>query len=327
MRYKRAVIMRNIIKCLGAAIFAFFPLSSVTAQHYYHDYYDPYSYGMAQGRQGVTGQQYPGGGHPMANLQYDNRDAEMILRDQMYRHNQHQAQPNPTVQQGYDNYYGHRINDETQVQQVMSEARHIGGLIRNRNGKPFLVIDKRTFQFYLYDRDGRLLRIGPVAIGKGKTNVGAFETPVGLFPIRSKVPIDDWIRPDWYFVEEGEPIPKKYEDRRVPGFFRYKLVFDGARYIHYAEATGGRLTHGCIGLDWQDAEAVFHTMHVGSHCIIIDDGILARLAKGETLAPKAAAKKPDDAPSGTDRMLVERKAQPVSQDSAGDGEKIFRSMW
>jgi lipoprotein-anchoring transpeptidase ErfK/SrfK len=325
MRYKRAVIMRNIIKCLGVVFFTFAPPQFVSAQQYYHDY--PYSYGTPQGQHGAAARSYPGR-HPMANLQYDNRDAEMILRDQMYRHNEQHAQPDPGAQQGYDNYYGHRINDESREQQVMSGARYIGSLIRNRNGKPFLVIDKRNFQFYLYDRDGRLLRIGPVAIGKGKTNVGAFETPVGLFPIKSKVPIDDWIRPDWYFVEEGEPIPKRYEDRRVPGFFRYKLVFDGARYIHYAEATGGRLTHGCIGLDWQDAEAVYHTMQVGSHCVIIDDAIVARLARGENLAPKtAAAKKPDETPTGTDRPPVERKSAPSVQNSAGNGERIFRSMW
>ncbi|MEJ2716174.1 MAG: L,D-transpeptidase, partial [Deltaproteobacteria bacterium] len=203
-------------------------------------------------------------------------------------------------QEIYDTYsYGHRINDEDQVRAVMAEARYIANIIKKRNSKPFIVIDKRNFQFYLYNRAGRLLRIGPVAIGKGRTNVGAFETPVGVFPIRSKVPVADWIRPDWYFIEEGEPIPQRWEDRRVPGFFRYKLVFNGARYIHYAEATGGRLTHGCLGLDWQDAEAVFHTLQVGSYAIVLDNAFLARLARGEFPIKRAAKPKEPDSITAT----------------------------
>lgn len=281
--------MRNKLISLFGVLVGFLIAIPVHAQYYDNYYQQPYYYG-SQGQ--PTTQYYPNS-NPMANLQYDHRDAEAILREQMARStNQEYAeyqQPQPRQSQMYDAYYGHRLHDEGQVQQVMHEARSIASVIRNRNGKAFVVIDKRNFQFYLYDRNGGLLRIGPVAIGKGKTHVGAFETPVGIFPIKSKVPVDDWIRPDWYFVEENEPIPTRWEDRRVPGFFRYKMVYDGARYIHYAEATGGRLTHGCLGLDWHDAEAVFHTLSVGSYCIIIDDNFLTRLVRGEFPIAKPTA--------------------------------------
>jgi hypothetical protein len=272
---------------------------------------------------------------PTANLQYDQRDAEAILRDQLGRGNPY-GRPQPEAQPQYPpyqaNYYDHRISEEGQVQNVMEEARYIGSLLRNLGGKPAIVMDKRTFQFYLFDRDGRLLRIGPVAIGKGKTEVGAFETPVGVFPIKAKVAVDDWVRPDWYFIEEGEPIPKKWEDRRVPGFFRYKLVFDGSRYIHYAEATGGRLTHGCLGLDWQDAEAVFHTLEVGSYCIVMDHPFLNRLAKGEFPIKKPAPVVKPDKPEGSQATVTARaegergtvvaeSPKPVAQ------ERAFRDLW
>jgi hypothetical protein len=294
---------------------------------YYQGGY-PYSYGPGQQEGGRAEQESYR--EPTANLQYDQRDAEMILRDQMNRARQQPAQAVPGSQQEmYDNYYGHRIQDEGQIQNVMAEARNIGGLIRSRNGKAFIVIDKRVFQFYLYDHNGKLLRIGPVAIGKGSTQHGAFETPIGIFPIKSKVPVDDWIRPDWYFLEEGEPIPKRYEDRRVPGFFRYKLVFEGARYIHYAEATGGRLTHGCLGLDWQDAEAVFHTLQVGSYCIVADRAFLTRLARGEfpLQRPTAKPSKPDEvaatvtAKADTDRGGTRNAA------GAGTEDRVFGSLW
>jgi lipoprotein-anchoring transpeptidase ErfK/SrfK len=304
--------------CIGLALLALIAASPSSAQYYPDAYYPP-GYGDAYG-------QDPEG-----------RDAEMILQDQIQRSRAYgrAAPANPGME--YDNYYGHRIHDEAQVRAVMSEARHISGLIRQRNGKPYLVVDKRNVQFYLYDREGRLLRIGPVAIGKGKTNVGAFETPVGIFSIKSKTPVDDWIRPDWYFIEEGEPIPKKWEDRRVPGFFRYKLVFDGSRYVHYAEATGGRLTHGCLGLDWQDAEAVFHTMQVGSYCIILDQGFLNRLAKGEFPVQKpVVAKKPDEGGvsrkpeenSSVGQVKQEKERRNLAEEKAIPGDdKTLQSLW
>lgn len=267
------------------------------------------------------------GARPQANLQYDQRDAERILRDQMAR-TQQQAASAP--QQMYDSYYGHRIQDEGQVARVMDEARSIAGvLVKNKNGKPFVAIDKRNFQFYLYDQNGGLLRIGPVAIGKGRTEVGAFETPVGVFPIKSKIPVADWVRPDWYFIEEGEQIPKRWEDRKVPGFFRYKLVFDGSRYIHYAEATGGRLTHGCLGLDWEDAEAVFHTLEVGSYCIVLDSGLLSRMARGEWPLQKPAAKPKleEVAANVTTGPERERPAAEPPQRGAASGERVLDNLW
>lgn len=257
-------------------------------------------------------------------LREQNRRARERVPQQQYN----QAQDPRTA---YDNYYGHRIHDEAQVQQVMAEARQISSFVRSKtNTKPFLIVDKRNFQFYLFDTQGRLLRIGPIAIGKGKTHVGAFETPVGIFPIKQKIPVDDWIRPDWYFVEEGEPIPKRWEDRRVPGFFRYKMVYDGSRYLHYAEATGGRLTHGCLGLDWQDAEAVFHTMQVGSHCIIIDDSLISRLAKGEyPLQKPAVAKKPEENAPGamTAKAETDRRVERPDVTPGTEEDKVFRSLW
>ncbi len=243
----------------------------------------------------------------------NDRHGERILRDQMAR-----AMASPETA---ESYYDHRLTGESQVAAVMAEADYISSILAKRNGKAFIVIDKRNFQFYLYDRSGKLLRVGPVAIGKGQTHVGAFETPVGIFPIKAKIPVDDWIRPDWYFIEEGEPIPRNWEDRRVPGFFRYKLVIEGTRYIHYAEATGGRLTHGCLGLDWEDAEAVFHTLDVGSYCIVIDRNFLQRLAGGEfpiRSAPKKKKKK--DEPES--RVAAEQKADTADEKQQSAEEQL-----
>lgn len=302
---------------------------SAHAQYYPQGSYPPNQYpywteNPAAAPQAQDQWQQPDRAVPPANLQYDRRDAERILRDQVART---QAQPYSASQaalpQVYGDYYGHRIQDEGRLSQVMAEARGIAQLITKKNGKAFIVIDKRNFQFYLYDRTGRLLRIGPVAVGKGQTRHGAFETPVGIFPIKTKEPVADWIRPDWYFREEGEPIPQRWEDRRVPGFFRYKLKVDGQRYIHYAEATGGRLTHGCLGLDWEDAEAVFHTLQVGSYCIVIDGPFLTRLAKGEFLV-----KKPQVVASTTAASSQASNGNVVAKsDDSRTQERVFESLW
>jgi hypothetical protein len=347
MRQHSHLVLRNLRAITGLLLFMGLLSDNVPAQtyypedyyrdQYYRDYYDsraqqppprPRQHDRRQ-RQNAYAAQQPG-----PQVQYDQRDAESLLREQLQRANQYpQVDPREQQQMVYDNYYGHRINDEGQVQRVMAEARYIGESIRNRNGKAMIVIDKRTFQFYLYDRDGRLLRIGPVAIGKGKTEVGGFETPVGVFPIKDKKAVDDWIRPDWYFIEEGEPIPKKWEDRRVPGFFRYKLVVEGTRYIHYAEATGGRLTHGCLGLDWQDAEAVFHTLEKGSYCIVADQGFFNRLARGEFPLPKpTVATKPGKAEKAAAETVTAkaddgRAAEPSDLSRAAIPERAFQDLW
>lgn len=334
--------MRNSVSSLLSAVSLILFVTSGHAQYYQGSYYYNDQYGGApdsgDNRQssyyghGSGRQQRPQNGS-QANLHYDERDAEMILRDQLSRTGDYDGMQGSRSAdtQMYDNPYGHRIHDEGQVRNVMSEARSIANLIRQRNAKPFVVIDKRNFQFYLYGTNGKLLRIGPVAIGKGKTEVGAFETPVGIFPIKAKVPVDDWVRPDWYFIEEGEPIPRRWEDRRVPGFFRYKLVYDGARYIHYAEATGGRLTHGCLGLDWHDAEAVFHTLEVGSYCIIVDQAFLGRLARGEFPVQKPPAAKPAKPEEPTPTIVIKEDQRTKRSDIANTGgagnERILRTLW
>jgi len=336
--------MRNRLVNAVAAIGMVMTMIHPAQSQYYHGGYGQYNYENAYSRGRHQTYQYDDQAGAWNNparvnnprIQYEDRDAEGILREQLSRYgNQYYqaAQEAYSQQSMYHNPHAPRVYDEDEVRSVMSEARRVTSVIKNRNGKPYVVIDKRNFQFYLCDSQGNLLRIGPVAVGKGKTEVGSFETPVGIFPIKAKIPVDDWIRPDWYFIEEGEPIPKRWEDRRVPGFFRYKLVFDGTRYIHYAEATGGRLTHGCLGLDWHDAEAVFHTMEVGSYCIIIDQPFLTRLVRGEFPVQREKpelkqAKNDSQAPSGSQKLDTAGTSQsrPTATNRSNDN-RVFGSLW
>lgn len=188
------------------------------------------------------------------------------------------------------------VPDETQLHRVLAEAHRMASLIRKRNGKGFIVIDKRNFQFYQYGPTGDLRRIGPAAIGKGKTREGDFETPVGIYTITSKESVADGPMPERFFRERNMPVPPKVKDRKVPGAIRFKLVVNGITYIHYCEVTGGRLTDGSIGLDWEDAEAVFFGLEVGSYCVIIDDAFLERLERGELPVAGRSGPKPAKKP-------------------------------
>jgi len=57
----------------------------------------------------------------------------------------------------------------------------------------------------------RRARHGPEG-GRGG-RVWVFDTPRGRFEVLSRLERPVWRKPDWAFVEEGEPIPKDPGDR------------------------------------------------------------------------------------------------------------------
>ncbi|HBP88892.1 MAG TPA: L,D-transpeptidase [Nitrospirales bacterium] len=100
-----------------------------------------------------------------------------------------------------------------------------------------------------------------------------FETPKGTFAIESKLEKPVWIRPDWAFIEQGDPVPDKMADRLKPGVLgRYALGFGNGYFIHgalYSNLLGQDVTHGCIQLHPKDLQFVFETVPLGTPIIII----------------------------------------------------------
>lgn len=100
-----------------------------------------------------------------------------------------------------------------------------------------------------------------------------FETPKGTFSIQSKLEKPVWIRPDWAFIEQGDPVPGKMADRLKPGVLgQYALGFGNGYFIHgalYANLLGQDVTHGCIQLHPEDLQIVFETVPMGTPLIII----------------------------------------------------------
>lgn len=80
-----------------------------------------------------------------------------------------------------------------------------------------------------------------------------FDTPRGNFRVVGKVANPVWFRPDWSYIEEGEPIPKDYSRRATANVLGdYAIAFGNGFYIHgtlYTRLLGSNVTHGCIRVD------------------------------------------------------------------------------
>lgn len=95
-----------------------------------------------------------------------------------------------------------------------------------------------------------------------------FDTPRGEFIIRAKHPNPVWIKPDWAFLEEGEPIPRGLAERLAPAELgAYAMDLGDGYLIHgtlYTRALGLSVTHGCVRLGDDDLETVYNTVRIGT---------------------------------------------------------------
>ena len=107
----------------------------------------------------------------------------------------------------------------------------------------YIVID--TAENRLYLKNGKdIVRTAVVSCGSGvvleepggKKRSWVFDTPRGEFNVKSKITNPYWVKPDWAFIEEGEAIPKGFEDRIEAGTLGdYALGFgEGLFHPRYA---------------------------------------------------------------------------------------------
>ncbi len=100
-----------------------------------------------------------------------------------------------------------------------------------------------------------------------------FHTPRGKFRILGKKQNPVWVKPDWAFVEEAEPIPgATHPDRYEPYVMGdYALSFGNGYYIHgtlYRRLLGQSVTHGCVRLGDEELEQVYRTAPTGTPIFI-----------------------------------------------------------
>ena len=157
---------------------------------------------------------------------------------------------------------------------VAERQRLLAALRRNVPRGTYIVIDQTHNRLRLMRGDETLLD-APCSAGSGMVlkegtggRVWVFDTPRGRFEVLSKAERPVWRRPDWAFVEEGEPIPKNPGDRLEYGSLgEYALYFGNGYMIHgtlYERLLGRPVSHGCIRLGKEPLREVFRHSPLGT---------------------------------------------------------------
>jgi L,D-transpeptidase YbiS len=139
----------------------------------------------------------------------------------------------------------------------------------------FIVIDQTHNRIYL-KKDDTVLLEGICSAGSGlvlkesggKKREWVFDTPRGRFEVLTRLKNPVWAKPDWAFVEEGEPIPRKAADRLDYGTLgEYALYFGNGFMIHgtlYERLLGRAVSHGCIRVGRDDLRKVWAATTIGT---------------------------------------------------------------
>jgi len=126
-------------------------------------------------------------------------------------------------------------------------------------GRPAILVDTSRSKIRLMLGE-RVVAEGTCSSGNGMELADSagkrswtFDTPRGYFRVLSKVTNPVWVRPDWSYIEEGEPIPKDRSKRAEPNVLGdYAIAFGNGYFIHgtlYTRLLGANVTHGCIRVD------------------------------------------------------------------------------
>jgi L,D-transpeptidase YbiS len=143
----------------------------------------------------------------------------------------------------------------------------------------YIVIDQTQNRLYLKRGNDTLLQaVCSAGSGMvlresgGKKREWVFDSPRGRFEVRTMLKDPVWRKPDWAFVEEGEPIPRNPADRLDYGTLgEYALYFGDGFMIHgtlYERLLGRAVSHGCIRVGRDDLRKVWANARIGTQIFI-----------------------------------------------------------
>jgi lipoprotein-anchoring transpeptidase ErfK/SrfK len=142
-----------------------------------------------------------------------------------------------------------------------------------------VTIDVATNRLYLF-QDGQLIDESLAATGserllKHGRQLWLFHTPQGHLKVLRKIADPVWTKPDWAFVEAGEPVPPPNSPkRRVRGHLgKYALDLGDGIMIHGTDESnsiGRKASHGCIRLPNDMLARVWKKVPVGTDVYIFE---------------------------------------------------------
>ena len=141
-------------------------------------------------------------------------------------------------------------------------------------GGPVILVDTSQGRISLM-LGSRIIAQGTCSTGNGMELTDSlgkrswtFDTPRGHFRVLSKVANPVWYRPDWSYIEEGEPIPKDRSQRATANVLGdYAIAFGDGFFIHgtlYTRLLGANVTHGCIRVDDNMLKKLFAAAQPGT---------------------------------------------------------------
>jgi hypothetical protein len=158
---------------------------------------------------------------------------------------------------------------------LLAERQHLETALRRKVPRgPWIVIDQTHNRLRLMKGDDTVLE-APCSAGSGMVlkegsggRVWVFDTPRGRFEVLAKLANPVWRKPDWAFVEEGEPIPRDPGDRLEYGSLgEYALYFGNGYMIHgtlYERLLGRPVSHGCVRLGRDPLREVYRQAPLGT---------------------------------------------------------------
>jgi lipoprotein-anchoring transpeptidase ErfK/SrfK len=170
------------------------------------------------------------------------------------------------------------MDNDTLQKQIALEEKKILQLEGKRDhlfpGGPVVLVDSATNRITLIKNkkadivDSCSTGTGLELSDQSGKRSWTFDTPRGFFRVQGKVKNPVWIRPDWAYIEEGTPIPKKREDRAVANVLGdYAIAFGNGYFIHgtlYTRLLGTSVTHGCVRVGDQTLEKIYNTVGIGT---------------------------------------------------------------